>query len=318
MQRATVDTLSNIVGLLRPHECIAAGLDAGGAWAVHFERHAGMKCNAIVKGACTLRVADANAKSAAELGDPVHLVKGDCFILPHGRPFKISSYDTVASADADMVYSPVPHGGTAVYNGGGAFFMTGARFLISGSAARVLLDSLPPVLVVRQGTCSDAIQWLLTRIAKELRTMGPGSALMIEHLSHILLVEVIRQYLAQTSAPAVGWLAALADPYIARAVEAMHAEPARSWTVEAMAKEAAMSRTSFAVRFRKVAGQTPVGYLTSLRMLLASDRLHRSEDSIASIAAQVGYMSESAFANAFKREMGCTPRRHTSSKVKVH
>ncbi|MEM6637172.1 MAG: AraC family transcriptional regulator [Pseudomonadota bacterium] len=317
MQDFPADTLSNIVGLLRPHQCVAAGLDAGGEWAVHFERHAGMKCNAIVQGACTLCVAEADAKSAGDLGDPIHLDQGDCFILPHGRPFKISSHDAAISTDADVVYSPVPHGGTAVYNGGGTFFMTGARFLISGAAARVLVGSLPPVLVVGRGTRSEAIQWLLNRIATELRAPGLGSALMIEHLSHILLVEVIRQYLAQASAPAVGWLAALADPAIARAVGAMHADPARPWTVEALAKEAAMSRTSFAVRFRQVAGLTPVGYLTTLRMLLASDRLKQSKDSIASIAAQVGYMSESAFANAFKRQMGCSPRRHASSRGKV-
>ncbi|MEM9910385.1 MAG: AraC family transcriptional regulator [Pseudomonadota bacterium] len=314
MHRFAADPLSDIIGLLRPHDCVAAGLDAGGDWAVRFKQHAGMKCNAVVEGACTLRVERIATKSGVASWDPIQLTAGDCFILPHGRPFLISADGMTPGTDAEAIYAPVPHGGTAVHNEGGAFFMTGARFLVSGSASGALLGVLPPVLVVRDGARSELVRWVLVRIAAELRAPSPGTALTISHLSHLLLVEVMRQYLMETAAEATGWIAALADPTIARALEAMHANPARRWTVAALASQADMSRTSFAIRFRRIAGQTPMAYLTTWRMLLAADRLQRTDDSIARIAAQVGYSSESAFAHAFRRELGCSPRRYTSER----
>lgn len=108
-----------------------------------------------------------------------------------------------------------------------------------------------------------------------------------------------------------GWLAAIADPHISKSVIAIHDCPARSWTIQALAAHAGLSRTSFAVRFRKVVGQTPMEYLAQLRMLFAADRLRRTSLSIAQIAEEVGYGSESAFAVAFKREMGRSPRRYS-------
>lgn len=304
------DPLSDIIDMLRPHDCVAAGLDAGGDWAIRFERHAGMKCNAVVRGACELTVDGT--------GEAFHLHASDCFILPHGRPFLISSHGAALGDDAEAIYRPVPHGRTAIYGGGGDFFMTGARFLVSGPAARALLAILPPVIVIRRGSRSEAVRQTLDGIARELREPSPGSALAVAHLSHLLLVEVLRQHLAQqlatspdgTDDQAIGWMAALADPAISRALAAMHSAPARAWTVGELASHAAMSRTSFAVRFKRVVGQAPMAYLTEWRMLRAADRLVRTSDPVARIAEEVGYASESAFAHAFKRETGRSPRRY--------
>lgn len=308
------DPLSDIVGMLQPHDCVAAGLDAGGDWAIRFGRHAGIKCNAVVKGGCELVIDGLKAPAANERGcrrgTPIRLDAGDCFLLPHGRPFLISAEGARLGEDAETVYAPVRHGGTAVHGGGGDFFMTGARFLVSGPAASVLLDAMPPVLVVRQGARSEAVGQTLKRIVSELREANAGHALVIAHLSHLLLIEVMRQHLAEAPSEAAGWTAALADPALALAIAAIHAEPARPWTVEALAERAAMSRTTFAIRFRRVVGQTPIAYLTRWRMLRAADRLSRTGDSVARIAAGAGYGSESAFAQAFRREIGHSPRRY--------
>lgn len=294
-----MDALSDIVSLLHPHDCVAGGLDAGDAWAIRFERHAGIKCNAVLEGACTLSVEGGGA--------PIRLEAGDCFILPHGRSFRISARDGRCGADAETIYAPVRHAGTATYGGGGAFFMIGARFLVSGPAAAALLGSMPAVLVVRASRASAAIPWVLHRIAAELRAPRPGAALAVAHLSHVLLIETMRHHLA-ADAPAAGWMAALADPALAPAMAAIHTEPAHPWTVATLAARAAMSRTSFALRFRRVVGQGPMTYLTRWRMLRAADRLRRTGDPVARIAAEAGYASESAFAQAFRREMGRSPR----------
>lgn len=318
---APADTLSDIIGLLRPHDCVAAGLDAGGSWAIRFGRHEGVKCNAVVKGNCELVlgarevVGTSGSKFIPDI--PIRLEQGDCFVLPHGLPFLISSPNATGERDVETFYAPVQHGGTAVHGEGGDFFMTGARFLVAEPMARELLDALPQVLVIRHAARSEAVRRALDWIIGELRVPTPGQALVIAHLSHILLIEVMRQHLAAAPIEATGWMAGLSDPALAPAIAALHADPARSWTVAALAGEAAMSRTTFAVRFRRVVGQTPMAYLTRWRMLRAADRLSRTDDPIARIAEWAGYSSESAFAQAFRREMGHSPRRYASERLDV-
>ena len=296
-----MDTLSEIVALLQPHDCVAAGFDAAGDWAIRFERHVGLKCNSVIKGGCWITV---------DAGNPVWLDAGDCAILPHGLPFILSARSVSRGTDANEIYAPVAHGGTATYGGGGEFFMAGSRFLLSGPAAEMLLPSLPPLLVVSGGEKGEVLAWALNRIARELRAPEPGSALTIAHLSHLILVQALRAFLAQDHRDVTGWLAALSDLNISRAVAAIHAEPARSWTVAGLATKAGLSRTIFAERFRQITGQTPLGYLTRWRMLLAMDRLLAPDAALARIASDVGYSSESAFAAAFKRETGHSPRRY--------
>lgn len=303
-----MDALSNIVSLLEPHDCVAAGLDAGGDWSIEFEKHAGLKCNAILKGDCWL--------SVEGVANPVHLDSGDCMILPTGRPFRISRSQARFGANTTDIYEPVTHGGTAVFGGGGEFFMTGSRFLLSGPAADTLLQTLPPIIIVRQGSEQEAVRWSLSRISEELQTPRPGSALSIAHLSHFVLVQVLRCYLQDSTAELNGWLAAIADPYISKAITAIHENLARPWTVQELGSLSGLGRTAFAVRFRNITGQTPIGYLTQLRMFFAAKRLLRPGTSIAQLAEEVGYGSESAFSVAFKRETGQCPGRYARSRVR--
>lgn len=295
-----MDPLSDVISLLHPHDCVAAGFDAAGNWSIQFDAHEGMKCNAVIRGSCWIAVDGAA---------PVQMNAGDCVILPRGRPFVLSAKPARSGWDAQSLYAPVRHGGTAVYGGGGEFYMTGSRFLLSGPLADALLRGLPPLVVVQPGPERETVRWTLDRIATELREPRPGSALSITHLSHLLLLQVMRSHLAGPSPDGTGWLAALSDPQIAPAVAAMHEEPAKPWTVKDLSGVAGQSRTSFAIRFRRVTGRTPIEYLTEWRMLLAADRLSRTPVPIARIAADVGYTSESTFGVAFKRVMGHAPRR---------
>ncbi len=297
-----MDPLSNIISLLKPHDCVAAGFDAGGDWAVRFNRHDGLKCNAVVRGGCWLRVEDVEER--------IWLDAGDCFILTKGSPFLISAHPAEFGGPNETIYAPLRHGGTGIYGTGGSFFMTGSRFLLSGPTSQILLGSLPPVILLRQSSSQDAVQWSLHRIAEELREPRPGAAISIAHLSHFVLVQVMRAHLASALPATNGWMAALTDGPISKAVAAMHDDPARAWTVGELASLAHLSRTSFAVRFRRVAGQTPIEYLTEWRMLLAAETLSRTGKPVAHVAAEVGYTSESAFTVAFKRAMGRTPRRY--------
>jgi AraC-like DNA-binding protein len=113
----------------------------------------------------------------------------------------------------------------------------------------------------------------------------------------------------------IGWTAALADSFLRRAVAAIHRDLSSPWTVATLAKEAGLSRTAFAVRFARRVGQTPMSYLTMLRMLWAAKRLDQNDTTVAEAAAEVGYASESAFTAAFKRTLGTTPGRFVDGSI---
>lgn len=155
------------------------------------------------------------------------------------------------------------------------------------------------------------LRWALEQLASELRSPGPGGALVSTHLVHLMLVQILRIHLGALScgAPA-GWLSALADPRIGAALGAIHAEPGRGWTLEALARVAGVSRTVFAQRFKALAGTTVMNYLTRWRMHTAAERLRSGDESISAIAFSLGYESESAFSTAFKRAMLCAPSQY--------
>jgi AraC-like DNA-binding protein len=137
----------------------------------------------------------------------------------------------------------------------------------------------------------------------------PGSELMLGRLMESLFVEVVRRYAERLPASAKGWFAALNDPIVGRALQFVHGNPARRWTLDELAREAGASRTVLAERFGTVLSQAPIEYVTSWRMQLAAERIRNSKDSLAAIAADVGYESEAAFNRAFKRVTGVTPGR---------
>lgn len=145
---------------------------------------------------------------------------------------------------------------------------------------------------------------------QELREGQPGGFLVIQHLAHMMLVQALRLHLAEGIKGGVGWLFALADRQMSAAINAMHDDPARRWTLQDLAHRAGMSRSTFAEKFKEMVGASPMEYLTRWRMLLAGDRLVNSSDPVSVIALSLGYESESAFSTAFKRVLGCSPRQY--------
>jgi AraC-like DNA-binding protein len=134
----------------------------------------------------------------------------------------------------------------------------------------------------------------------------------------LLFVEVVRRYAERLPASAKGWFAALKDPIVGRALQCVHRDPARRWTVEELARAAGASRTVLAEHFHTFMGQAPIEYVTSWRMQLAAERIRNREDNLAAVAADVGYESEAAFNRAFKRVTGVTPGRWRDSVMRPH
>jgi AraC-like DNA-binding protein len=130
-----------------------------------------------------------------------------------------------------------------------------------------------------------------------------------------MLLLALRIVLAKGPDGGIGWIYALGDRQLGAAMNALHGDPARKWTIQSLADVAAMSRSTFALRFRERVGESPIDYLTRWRMLLAAERLLGSRDTIAVIAPSLGYDSDSAFSTAFKRVMGCAPRDYARQKA---
>ena len=296
-----MDPLSNVLALLKPHNYLSAGLEAGGDWAIQFpDQQAGIKTGAVVSGACWL--------SVTGVPDPVRLNTGDCFLLPSGRPFRLASDLTLPTVDAATIFAATLKGGIAFLNGGGTFSLVSNRFGLAGNTSGLLLRMLPPIVHIRDAPGQAALRWSIERMMTELRDPQPGGYLIIEHLAQMMLVQALRMHLADAAGSGVGWLFALADRQMSIALNAIHGDPAQRWTLQDLAARAGMSRSSFALKFKAMVGTSPMDYLLHWRMALAGNRLETSKDPISVIAPSLGYASEAAFSTAFKRVMGCAPR----------
>jgi AraC-like DNA-binding protein len=298
-----MDPLSEVLSLLKPRSYMCGGFDLGGEWSIQFDRHEGVKCYALVSGECRLKVDG--------IGEAVHVKAGDCFLLPTGRPFRLASDLNVPPMDMCALFPRPLNGGIATWNGGGDCFGVGGHFAFAGEHAGMLLGVLPPVVHIRKEADQEAMRWCLDRMRQELREPQPGGILVAQQLAYMLLVQALRLHLAEGPKGGVGWLFALADKRMSAAIQAMHGDPGHGWTLEELGEQVGMSRSTFALKFKQTVGDSPMGYLTRWRMLLAGDRLVHSSDSVGAIASSLGYDSESAFGTAFKRVMGCSPRRYS-------
>jgi AraC-like DNA-binding protein len=206
-------------------------------------------------------------------------------------------------------------GAIGKWNGGGDCFIVGGHFALDGAHADILLGVLPPIVHIRKESDKAALRWSLERMRQELHDPQPGGVLVAQHLAQMLLVQALRLHLAEGLKGRVGWLFALADKQMSAAMNAMHEDPARRWTLQELAGRAGMSRSTFALKFKETVGTSPMEYLTGWRMRLAGDRLTNSNDPVSVIALSLGYESESAFSTAFKRTMGCSPRQYGRSRT---
>jgi AraC-like DNA-binding protein len=308
-----MDPLSDVLSLLKPSSYVTGGFEQSGAWSIQFPQHKGVKCYSMLTGQCWLCLDD--------VAEPVRLHAGDCFLLPLGRSFTLSSDPGLAPVDFRVVKAvqearkhDLASGGGAGPGDGSECFIAGGHFLLEGQHASVLLGTLPPIVHIQKESDRAAMRWSLERMRQELREPQPGGSLVTQQLAYMMLIQALRLYLADGSKGGVGWMFALADRQMNAAMSAMHGEPAHRWTLQALAERSGMSRSTFALKFKEIVGTAPMEYLTRWRMLLAGDRLTHSGEPVSAIALSLGYESESAFSTAFKRVMGCSPRQYSRGK----
>jgi AraC-like DNA-binding protein len=297
-----MDPLSEVLALMKPQLYVAGGFAVSGDVAIHFPKHRGIKCYAMLTGDCWLVVEGAP--------EPVQLRAGDCFLLPRGLPFRLATDLSLEPLLYTVAFARFGKTNEAPGAAGGTRYIAGGHFALTGGHAEMLLQSLPPIVHIRREPDKAAMRWSLERMREELRDPQPGGSLIAQQLAYTMLIQALRLHLMDAAHTRPGWLAALADKHMSIAIESMHSDPGYCWTLESLAGRVGMSRSVFALRFRETVGVTPMEYLTRWRMLLAADRLQNSSDGLSAIAQSLGYQSESAFGKAFRRVMGCSPRRY--------
>jgi AraC-like DNA-binding protein len=298
-----VDPLSDVLSLLKPRSYAAGGFEVGGDTAIQWPKHSGIKCYAVVSGQCWLTVDG--------VPDAVLLTDGDCFLLPRGLPFCLATDLSLTPVDFSTFLAARSPDSKVSHNEGGRHYIVGGHFVLTGSHADMLLNSLPPIVHIRKESDKAAMRWSLERMKEEVHDPQPGGSLIAQQLAYMMLVQALRLHLADGARGSVGWLFALADKQMSAVLTCMHDDPGHPWTLQELAGRVGMSRSIFALRFKETVGTTPMEYLTRWRMLLAGDRLKNSDDSISLIALSLGYESESAFGKAFKRMMSCSPRQYS-------
>lgn len=186
--------------------------------------------------------------------------------------------------------------------------MFGGYFAFGSPDAALLVSLLPALLHVRS---IERLSVLVRLVRDESNDQRAGRELVLGRLVEVLLIEALRSTTGEGAPP--GLLRGLADARLAAAMRLMHGEPARTWTVDELAKQAALSRSAFFDRFSRAVGLRPMEYLLTWRMALAKDLLRHQDVTLAQVAERVGYSSASTFSTAFSRQVGQAPSQYQNS-----
>jgi AraC-like DNA-binding protein len=242
-------------------------------------------------------------------GELTTLHSGDLALVTQGAGHRLcSSPDAPMPGILDLERDEISDRYEILRHGGGgplSRVMCGAvRF--DDPAARSLVALLPEIIFIDAAGAAP-MQATVGLIAAETKDLRAGGEAVITRLADVLVIQAIRGWIETDPAAQTGWLGALRDEHIGRALALIHGDPARAWTVEALARELAMSRSAFAARFTQLVGEPVMQYVTDWRMRVAVDALRTEGATIAELAGRLGYRSEAAFARAFKRVVGVAP-----------
>lgn len=298
-----MDGLSRFLNAVRVEGSLFSRAKLCAPWGVHTRGAGAGIFHVVVQGSGFIEVAGMDGLVGFRTGDLLVMPHGNAHIL---RDTPSSAFKHIAEWPSEVGDDGLP---CVLAGGDGATtsLLCGTARL-DPEAQEMLLPLLPPLIHV-QGGRSPAAGWLdvtLRMMADELDSGRPGGEALVARLADLLLVHVLRSWIEESS-ERTGWLTALGDPRLGRALGCMHGEPGRAWSVDALAREAGMSRSAFFTVFSDRVGETPAAYLLRWRMALARGQLRRGSDGLAQVAEAVGYGSEAAFSRAFKRHVGESP-----------
>lgn len=307
-----MDVLSDILQVLKLKSSVYFHTRLRAPWGVGIPEHPKVvRFHIVVHGECWASVPDGQ--------EPTELHPGDVFIIPHGRQHDLYSDPEVTRYPMDVVLEEGDFDGETLAFGEGdgpETNMVCGHFEFDDDVVHPLLETLPNRINVAASSSAD-FTWLdslMRGIGRESRLARPGSGAVLNRLTEILFIQVLRAFIDEASEDA-SCMAGLSDRYVGDALRRIHCSPGHPWTVDELSRQVGLSRTALSLRFGRMMGISPGQYLTRWRMQLARKELLESRKSLALIGEEVGYQSEASFNKVFKRHFGIGPGTYRRKKL---
>jgi AraC-like DNA-binding protein len=302
-----MDALSTILEATRLKSVVYSKFPLEAPWGLDIVQDENSQFWRLVSGSCTVGSPD---------GSIIEMAESDLVFVPNGSAHWIGDKATSLRMPSPE-FVKARRAGIPVFNSGGEVTtLIAGHFEFDYQPLHPFLKDLPPIIHIRQYVTEN--QLLLKQVTQlmleELNNERPGSSVMLKNLSEIMFINIIRAHLEQ-GGPGSGFLSALNDPRISKALKLMQDSPQNNWTLESLASEIGMSRSVFFNQFKKLVHETPLSYLTNWRIRQAQKLLMTDNSNISQIAANVGYQSEAAFNRIFKSKTGQTPAVYRRSKL---
>ncbi|MEU7065459.1 AraC family transcriptional regulator [Streptomyces sp. NPDC046161] len=300
-----MDVVSDAISTVRIGRPSSNRVRTSGRWCTRLAPYDGAGFHVVMEGSCVLLPDD---------GAPVPLAAGDAVLLPHGAGHVLADSRAEESdrrravAFEEWADGTYPHRGAVGCEASAVELLCG-KYRLDRSRMHPLLGELPTVVHLpnRVGAHPE-LRSAIDLLGRELGGLRPGAGIAVPGLLDLLLVYMIRSWMADAATGA--WPAALGDPVTAAALRALHSEPAAPWTNDRLAAEAGVSRATLARRFTALVGRPPMAYLTWWRLTFAATLLRDTTDSLSAIARRCGYGTPYAFSHAFNRQFGTPPGRY--------
>lgn len=300
-----MDILADILNRVRLGGTLLYHFELGRPWGVTLPQRPYALFHYLGRGAATLTL---------DQGREFHMTAGDFVVISRGEPHGFYSdpgTPPVSVLDLNLEQSTprlgvLRHGGTAE----SVSTMICGKFTVARPSGGSVLELLPPVLLLKPAEDDEWLAAILQRMISESAHERPGQAVAIARLTELLFVEVLRSWIKSLGPGEGGWLGAMADTHIGPALQLIHEQPGRPWTLEDLGHCVGLGRSAFAARFTRLVGQPMHRYLIARRMDEAAFLLEASDDGIARIATRIGYETLAAFSKAFLRHHGLSPGRY--------
>jgi AraC-like DNA-binding protein len=302
-----MDMLAEVLDRVRLGGTLLFHFELGRPWSLGLAQRPYALFHYLSRGSATL---------ALQQGQELHMTEGDFVVLTRGEPHVIYSDRRMKPLPVlDLQRPPTHHG--VVRHGGGAqplSTMICGNFTVARPSRGSVLELLPPVLLLKRTEDGGWLEAILQRMVSESAVERPGQGIALSRLTEVLFVEVLRSWIKSLGPGEGGWVGAMADPHIGPALQLIHEQPDRPWTLGDLGRRVGLGRSAFSARFTRLVGQSMGRYLIARRMTEAAVLLESSDEGIARIASQVGYETAASFSKLFRRHHGVSPGRYRATR----
>jgi AraC-like DNA-binding protein len=303
-----MDILAGVLDRVRLGGSLLFHYELGHPWSLALPARPNAVFHYLSRGSATL---------ALEQGRVLRMTEGDFVVITRGEPHVIYSNRRTKPSPILNLDRPPAHLGV-VRHGGSAqplATMICGYFALSRPSRGSVLELLPPLLLLKPTADGDWLEAILQRMVSESALERPGQRVALSRMTEVLFVEVLRSWIKSLGPGEGGWLGAMADPHIGPALQLIHEQPDRPWTLGDLGHRVGLGRSAFSARFTKLVGQSMHRYLIARRMAEAAFLLETSDEGIARIATRVGYETAAAFSKLFHRHYGVSPGRYRATRT---